>query len=55
VDALRERGIAAAISGAGPTVLALTTDGVLPADLDLSGFSALPLAVDGDGARVEIA
>jgi homoserine kinase len=54
VDTLRERGIAAAISGAGPTVLAITTDGVLPPDLDLHGFTALPLPVDGVGARVEI-
>ena len=54
VDALRERGIPAAISGAGPTVLALTGDGVVPGDLDLHGFTALPLPVDPDGARVEI-
>jgi homoserine kinase len=54
VDTLRDRGIAAAISGAGPTVLAITTDGVLPPDLDLHGFTALPLPVDGVGARVEI-
>jgi homoserine kinase len=54
VDALRERGIPAAISGAGPTVLALTSDGALPEDLDLQGFTALPLPVDTDGARVEI-
>jgi homoserine kinase len=54
VDALRERGIPAAISGAGPTVLALTSDGAVPGDLDLHGFTPLPLAVDADGARVEI-
>ena len=54
VDALRERGVPAAISGAGPTVLALTTDGGLPADVDLHGFTALPLAVDTEGARVEL-
>ncbi|GAA4539327.1 homoserine kinase [Pseudonocardia xishanensis] len=54
VDALRARDVPAAISGAGPTVLALTTDGALPADLDLTGFTALPLPVDGVGARVEI-
>jgi homoserine kinase len=54
VDTLRDRGIAATISGAGPTVLAITTDGVLPPDLDLRGFTALPLPVDGVGARVEI-
>jgi homoserine kinase len=54
VDALRDRGIPAAISGAGPSVLALTADGTLPSDLDLHGFTALPLPVDHAGARVEI-
>ena len=54
VDALRERGIAAAISGAGPSVLALTVDAALPDDLDLTGFTLLPLAVDTEGARVEL-
>jgi homoserine kinase len=55
VDALRARGVPAAISGAGPTVLALTSDGTVPDDLDLRGFTAVPLPVDPDGARVEIA
>ena len=54
VDALRDRGIPAAISGAGPTVLALTTDGTVPPDLDLRGFTALALPVDSTGVRVEI-
>ncbi|QJY46860.1 homoserine kinase [Pseudonocardia broussonetiae] len=54
VDALRAHGVPAAISGAGPTVLALTTDGTLPAGLDLHGFSTLPLPVDTVGAQVEI-
>ncbi len=54
VDALRERGIAAAISGAGPTVLALPVEGDLPPDLETTGFTALPLPVDNVGARVEI-
>ena len=44
----------AAISGAGPTVLALTTDGRLPDGLDLHGFTPLPLPVDTAGARVEL-
>jgi homoserine kinase len=35
-------------------VLAFTTDGGLPADVDLHGFTALPLAVDTVGARVEL-
>jgi homoserine kinase len=54
VDALRDRGIPAAISGAGPTVLAFTADGRLPLGVDLPGFTALPLPVDGTGAHVEI-
>jgi homoserine kinase len=54
VDALRERGIPAVISGAGPTVLALTSDGTVPGDLDLHGFTLLPLPVDAEGAQVKI-
>jgi homoserine kinase len=54
VDALRAHGIAAAISGAGPTVLAFTTDGRVPA-VDLHGFTPLPLAVDTAGVVVETA
>jgi len=53
VDALRAQGVPAAISGAGPTVLALTADGALPAGLDLRGGTALPLPVDTAGAVVE--
>ena len=55
VDALRAHGIPATISGAGPTVLALTADGTLPDGLDLHGFSTLPLPVDTTGAQLEIA
>jgi len=51
--ALRHRGIPATISGAGPTVLALTDDAILPDDLDLRGFTACPLPVDPVGACVE--
>jgi homoserine kinase len=54
VDALREREVPAAISGAGPSVLALTADGSLPDGLDLHGFTAVPLAVDQRGATAEI-
>lgn len=54
VDALRAHGVPAAISGAGPTVLALTTDGTLPGGVDTAGFTALPLPVDTLGAQVEI-
>ncbi len=54
VDALRAHGVPATISGAGPTVLALTTHGTLPPGIDLHGFTAMPLPVDPDGAQVEI-
>lgn len=54
VDALRTHGVAATISGAGPTVLALTSDGTLPEGVDLHGFTVVPLPVDDGGARVEI-
>lgn len=53
VDHLRAEGVAAVVSGAGPTVLALTLDGRLPDDLDTSGFVVRPLDVDTDGARAE--
>jgi len=52
VDQLRERGIPAVISGAGPTVLALPTDGELPADLVGPSFTITPLEVDRTGAVV---
>lgn len=54
VESLRERGVPAAISGAGPTVLALTADGAVPAGVDTDGFTVLPLPVDTEGARVEV-
>lgn len=54
VDSLRERSVAAAVSGAGPSVVALCTDDVVdvlgreaPA-----GWRPLRLAVDPNGARV---
>ncbi|GAA4475192.1 homoserine kinase [Rhodococcus olei] len=54
VSALRERGIAAVVSGAGPTVLALTTE-PFPADLrtaaEAEGLRVLDLDV-ADGVRV---
>jgi homoserine kinase len=53
VRALRAAGVAAAVSGAGPTVLALTTDGKLPADLDLTGFAACAVPVDRVGVRAD--
>ena len=53
-DRLREAGIAAVISGAGPSVLALTTtahsaDAV--AEFDTRWFTATRLAIDTEGAR----
>ena len=41
------------ISGAAPSVLALTTDGTLPSGLDLHGFTVLRLPVDPFGVTVE--
>ncbi|WP_240687262.1 homoserine kinase [Amycolatopsis suaedae] len=52
VTALRSQGVAAAVSGAGPTVLALTTDGILPAGMDVEGFDVTELAVDTAGVQV---
>jgi len=52
VDTLRAAGVPATVSGAGPTVLALTTDGVLPKGID-PGFSLLPLEIDRSGVVVE--
>ena len=52
VDALRAADVPAVVSGAGPTVLALTTGQPLPEDLPTSGFTALRLPVDPDGAVV---
>lgn len=54
VDRLREHGVPAVISGAGPTVLALPTAGEVPADLVGPGFTVTPLDVDRHGARVRI-
>lgn len=54
VESLREHGVAAAISGAGPTVLALTCDGAVPDGVDTEGFAVLPLPVDHEGVRVEV-
>ncbi|MDQ1463317.1 MAG: homoserine kinase [Actinomycetota bacterium] len=54
VARLRAAGIAAVISGAGPTVLALTTVGQAAdvAEFDARWFTATPLAVDTEGAHV---
>lgn len=52
VRALRERGVPATVSGAGPTVLALTGDGRLPG-VDLTGFTPCELPIDRQGVTVE--
>ncbi|MGH3875249.1 MAG: homoserine kinase [Pseudonocardiaceae bacterium] len=52
VDALRAAGVPAAVSGAGPTVLALPVRGELPAVLDTAGFTGYRLDVARDGATV---
>jgi homoserine kinase len=54
VDALRARGVPATISGAGPTVLALTTDGNVPDGLPHAGFTTRRLPIDTGGATVEV-
>jgi homoserine kinase len=53
VDALRAAGIPAAVSGAGPTVLALPASGEALTGVDTAGFTQLPLDVDRAGAAVE--
>ncbi|MGH3935382.1 MAG: homoserine kinase [Pseudonocardiaceae bacterium] len=52
VDALRTAGVPAAVSGAGPTVLALPTRGELPAVVDTAGFTRYRIDVACDGAAV---
>jgi homoserine kinase len=51
---LREAGIAAVISGAGPSVLALTTTAQADAvaEFDTRWFTATRIAIDVDGARI---
>lgn len=55
VRRLRSLGVPAAVSGAGPTVLALPAGGELPVQLDSSGFDVWPLAVDRAGAQTLLA
>jgi homoserine kinase len=55
VDQLRADGVAAVVSGAGPTVLAFVTDGPDVADVAdrcPEGWTARGLDLDGDGVRV---
>jgi homoserine kinase len=54
VDGLRDAGLAAVVSGAGPTVLVLGTagDGFDAGAWTPAGWRCLPLAVDPEGARL---
>jgi homoserine kinase len=54
LEELRARGIPAVVSGAGPTVLALTTAAGRPEAVEMGrrGWTALPLDVDTGGATV---
>ena len=55
MDRLREAGLAAVVSGAGPSLLVLAggpQEAATVADLTPAGWTVLPLAVDPDGARV---
>ncbi|TWG09137.1 homoserine kinase [Saccharopolyspora dendranthemae] len=54
VRGLRSEGIAAAVSGAGPTVLALPVKNVDVRDLVPSGFAVLDLPVDREGVRTRV-
>jgi homoserine kinase len=54
VEALRAHGVPAAVSGAGPTVLALTRGDLLPAAVDLGGFDVRPLCIERHGVRIEV-
>lgn len=51
VRELRENGVAATVSGAGPTVLAVTVDGKLP-DVALAGFTVRELPIDRHGVQL---
>ncbi len=52
VRSLRAEGVAAAISGAGPTVLALTDGGILPPAANVTSFDVTELSIDLDGVQV---
>ncbi|GAB3441721.1 homoserine kinase [Actinophytocola sediminis] len=53
VRELRDNGVAAMVSGAGPTVFVATVDGRLPPEVDTSEFAVRELAVDRGGVRVQ--
>jgi homoserine kinase len=52
VRELRDKGVPATVSGAGPTVFALPADGVLPSGIDTTGFAVHAHAVDRTGVVV---
>jgi homoserine kinase len=52
VRELRAQGVAATISGAGPSVLALTTGGIFPPGVGVMGFDVTELPVDMTGVQV---
>ena len=54
VRGLRAEGVAAAVSGAGPTVLALPVKNVDVRDLAPSGFAVMDLPVDREGVRTRV-
>ncbi|WP_228717371.1 homoserine kinase [Allosaccharopolyspora coralli] len=52
IKALREAGVPAAVSGAGPTVLTFPGGGALPETVDSDGFEVHPVPVDRGGVQV---
>jgi len=52
VRELRENGVAATVSGAGPTVFALPSSGTLPSGVDTEGFTVRAIPVDRTGTVV---
>jgi homoserine kinase len=52
VRELRENGVPATVSGAGPTVFTVPSGGVLPAGIDTTGFAVLAVPVDLAGLVV---
>ncbi len=52
VRTLREHDVPATISGAGPTVLALTHAGILPGSVDVESFEVYELPVDLAGVQI---
>jgi homoserine kinase len=53
MEELRAAGVPAAVSGAGPSVLALPASGELPAGVHTAGFTPYRLGVAGAGAVLE--